>query len=1636
MKLRKIITTVGLLLCVCAASMAQSFDWDRLNAENHPRVIFTQEDFDGIRNSDNEIVSLFSSHVIAFADEALKEEDLKHELQGKRMLAVSRNALVRLLPCSYAYKLTGDEKYLEKAERDLQTVCSFEDWNPSHFLDTGEMALAVGLSYDWLYWELSDKTKDMVRKALHNLAFVASHNKKDTWFYNTNTNWNQVCNGGLSCAALAVYEDDAEEAWAVIQKAVETNRRAVETIYSPDGNYPEGYGYWHYGTTFQVILNTALETALGWDGGLSGVDGFEESGRFLLYLQGPLGLVYNYSDCGSRSQAAYGAWYFAYKYNDLSVLYLEKNRLDRYNRGYDRRFEVFDVFYAYKLNIKSLEQIQAPEEGLWSGAGSNPVVLAHSNWKMDDSDMFLGVKGGQADMSHGHMDAGSFVFDADCVRWSAELGSQNYYSIEKLNMDLWNYKPDADRWKILRYNNFNHSTLTVNDALHNPKGFTTLERVIDDGTRQGGVFDMSASLQPELKNAVRTIYLESGRLIVIDEIEARDDKDAAVRWNMVGYGQPEVLDEGMLKLSKAGKTRYLRAFSEGSELKFYGEDIVGKEYDAPVTDLFNCGWTAVVKAGKKEVFVTVIDKEKNVLDELRQAFVEAAADTCAPDGTVTENFIRYSDHGRANDVLLLQLYTSIHLPDAEVNALLDAFDFENRCWKDIDYTVMDRGRWPATLHVTRMQALAKLYVSEDSPWCHSPRLKELLHAAMAYWFENMPHNPNWWHNDIGVPKKMTTVLLMLRDELSPCELEGGLRVLERSKFGRTGQNKVWLAGNNLMKGLLTDDEGLVIRARNYIAEEIYQTDEEGIQEDWSFHQHGPQIQFGNYGLAYSEGLSFWLRVLKGSRFDFTPGQKSIAVNLLKEGICQSVYRGVMDPSYCGRQNFIDGGCGKAYALASTAYNMSHAIPEDSLFFARVANENLVPEKYGNSLVGAKFYQRSDCGIYRRPSWYASIRMHSDRTIGFEFTNKENTLANFSADGALLLMQDGKEFDNIFAYWDWRKVPGVTAYDDGGQIKCDDSVAGKKNYSSHVGGLVCGDVMLSTMELNRDGVSGLKTAFFFPDCIVNLGADMKILNPNARHFTTAVDQIHYTGEHKRGKNWLAHADRAYFSLDSKAMQCTVELQKGRWDDIDPAFHDRYDEGKVFKCWFEHSLTEPDSYAYMILPCTSSKEAAAYAKKLSKGKAELKLVRNDAKCQAVLYGRSLCAVFHEAGEYRLGKKKIVVDSPCLYVDDGEKVVKEKLAPRTVTPMDSLMDKVFDRAEKQFLLMDENLSAKNSAEAIYPRSLDGNGELVTSGYKWWCSGFFPGSLWLVYDYGRNGKIKALAEKYSEALEALKYRTDDHDVGFQLMCSFGNALRISGDKKYEDILVAGAKSLGSRFNPNVGCTRSWDWGKWKFPVIIDNMMNMELLLKAAQLSGDAVLRDVALSHARTTMKNHFRENYSSWHLVDYDPQNGKVVHKQTVQGYADSSSWSRGQAWGVYAYTMMYRYTGDKAMLEHAEHIADYIIPKLPADGVPYWDFCAPNIPLEERDASAGAVIASALVELSDYVGAQKSKTYLTCAENILRSLAGDEYLAAEGEIQGFLLKHSVGNKAGKSEVDVPLSYADYYFLEALLRYRERMK
>jgi len=358
-------------------------------------------------------------------------------------------------------------------------------------------------------------------------------------------------------------------------------------------------------------------------------------------------------------------------------------------------------------------------------------------------------------------------------------------------------------------------------------------------------------------------------------------------------------------------------------------------------------------------------------------------------------------------------------------------------------------------------------------------------------------------------------------------------------------------------------------------------------------------------------------------------------------------------------------------------------------------------------------------------------------------------------------------------------------------------------------------------------------------------------------------------------------------------------------------------------------------------------------------------------------------------------------------------------------------FASAQSKLMLSEMNVVRKTDTSLVSPRSLNEKGELIAVKRSDWTSGFFPGVLWFLYEHSKDTAWERAAREHTALVKDEQYNGKTHDMGFKIYSSVGNAYRLTGDTNDRKVLVQAAKTLATRFNPTVGCIRSWDHNsdKWDFPVIIDNMLNLELLFEATKLTGDSSFYKIAVSHANTTMKNHFRADYSTYHVIDYNPKTGVVRKKNTHQGYRDESTWSRGQAWALYGYTMCYRETHDPRYLTQADQVAKWLFnhPNMPADGVPYWDFNAPEIPKEPRDVSAATIIASALYELSTF--SKEKALYVQWADKILNSLT-QHYLAKKGENKGFILLHSTGSKPSGTEVDKPLSYADYYFLEALKR------
>jgi hypothetical protein len=367
-----------------------------------------------------------------------------------------------------------------------------------------------------------------------------------------------------------------------------------------------------------------------------------------------------------------------------------------------------------------------------------------------------------------------------------------------------------------------------------------------------------------------------------------------------------------------------------------------------------------------------------------------------------------------------------------------------------------------------------------------------------------------------------------------------------------------------------------------------------------------------------------------------------------------------------------------------------------------------------------------------------------------------------------------------------------------------------------------------------------------------------------------------------------------------------------------------------------------------------------------------------------------------------------------------------------MKKLIAENFAFANKQYHVL-----MQNTVPDKMPQNFDSSKREVRSMQRtWWCTGFYPGSLLTIFEETKDSSIWYEAMRALKIIEPNQYYTGNHDLGFMMYCSFGKVYALTHDATYKNMLFNAAQSLSTRFRPVIPAIQSWEkFGTFTCPVIIDNMMNLELLEWVSQNGGSDKFAKIAVQHANTTMRDYFRPDYSSYHVVDYDTITGKVLQKVTHQGYAANSAWSRGQSWGLYGYVMMYRFTKDPAYFSLAKNIAQFLLkhPNMPKDMVPYWDYDDKAIPNVPRDASAAAILASALLELGQYTSGKEKQFYVESAAKILKTLSSSAYRSPLGGNGGFLLMHSTGGLPMKSEIDVPIIYADYYFLEALKRYQD---
>lgn len=554
-----------------------------------------------------------------------------------------------------------------------------------------------------------------------------------------------------------------------------------------------------------------------------------------------------------------------------------------------------------------------------------------------------------------------------------------------------------------------------------------------------------------------------------------------------------------------------------------------------------------------------------------------------------------SKKGTENSSDMRELYLKVPLSDEELEEMLSLLRPDGS-WTDIDYSDRKRSGWEPMKHALRLHRLSIRYAKTGDE-----TILDAIHRAMAWWFDTEPVCTNWWYNEIGIPREMGPAFLLLKDRMTPGELSGAVKVMDKSTLSMTGQNKVWLAGNVLIKGLLLDDEALVRQARDSIVSEIFISDSvEGLQKDFSFHQHGPQLQFGNYGLSFACTLCWWIRALEGSGIDVPEQQIEILRDFIREGLTRVVWKGMFDFSACARQVFPDTQRGKAICAMQAAANLGFTEKE------------LVRHQ-----LWGRYYTDSDFGVYRTRKWYSSIRMQSSRTIGFETTNSENMKGYFSSDGALLVRKRGDEYDNISPVLDWKKVPGTTAYDDLVPLwGCREKFP--YNKSAKVFGQASGKLMACAMDYDRDSLRARKAWFFWKDGIVCLGAG--ISRPGSAVVTTSVQQCHLRGRVRySGRGDVRHDGISYFPLEGTAFRTGKVSHSGSWHAMAPYLSDEEVKADLFELFISHGEAPQDaSYAYVVVPGKKTRFGAARAA----GKVEI--LENSTLRQTVRIGRDIISI----------------------------------------------------------------------------------------------------------------------------------------------------------------------------------------------------------------------------------------------------------------------------------------------------------------------------------------------------------------------------------------------------------------------------
>ena len=596
-EMKLLFTCIAALLTLSAGNALAQADLSRL--ADHPRLLLPKGAEKKLLKQINrdEVWKEIHTATLGEADRIITLPVNERIKTGMRLLAVSRENLRRIFILSYAYRMTGQEKYLVRAEQEMLKAASFSDWNPSHFLDVGEMTMALGVGYDWLYPALSEASRRTIREAIVEKGFKPSYDTAYNWFVDAEHNWNQVCNGGLAFGAIAVAESEPDWAQKIIDRAIDKVRLPMRH-YAPDGAYPEGPGYWGYGTLFNVLLIGGLESTFGTDYGLSQMPGFMQTGTYEMQMVSPLIKHFNYMDNSYEPESSSAPFWFYSKTQDPSVLCQQVSILQRDTAKKYLKDRVLPAMLIWGAGAP-MEKAVAPQETFWAGRGNTPVCVMRSGWG-DPSARFVGVKLGSPSINHGHMDVGSFVFEADGVRWAIDLGSEDYNTTETRGVDLWNMAQQSQRWDVFRYNNRSHNTLTFNDKLQRVNGSAQIIESDSATARRFVKTDLTPVYAGQVDKVERTISLvDNDYLLIEDEITAGKNY-TRMRWTLMTRATPKILSDNTVMLEQDGKRCLLKIESETPIVWRFEKTPTVNTFDSPNPDVTMVVFDTDLKRGETQ----------------------------------------------------------------------------------------------------------------------------------------------------------------------------------------------------------------------------------------------------------------------------------------------------------------------------------------------------------------------------------------------------------------------------------------------------------------------------------------------------------------------------------------------------------------------------------------------------------------------------------------------------------------------------------------------------------------------------------------------------------------------------------------------------------------------------------------------------------------------------------------------------------------------------------------------------------------------------------------------------------------------------------------------------------------------------